>query len=263
MNTKHFVFITSTLLFGLPCIGQQTPPWNLKLQYSGLEKLDEVVKHCNIPYSDSSSFNTLDIYLPKVGEQFPVVLLIHGGPIHEGIPVKPKDWVFFEQYGKLLANNGLAAVVMNHRLFPGDSFSLSQLDIENTISFLSKNANSYGIDINNIYLWVFSYAAIHFNHFANHKEYEIKKIISFYGVYNDAFPKDDSGSTQTQLLVVRCEKDNANFLKGSDNLIHFYTKNKYNISIINIPGGIHSFDLLQNNDETEEVINAVLEFLKQ
>lgn len=262
MRLKFIVLFLSALLISTICYGQQIPPWNLWLQFPYLDGLDEVATYKNILYySGSPSFNKLDIYTPKEQQNLPIVFLIHGGPVPENIPVKPKDWEFFKQYGKLLANNGLAAVVINHSLFSNDNILQSRQDIENAISFIKENASNYGINGNMISLWMFSFGAIHFNHFAAHQNLKLEKIVSFYGFFNDEFPENNALPNQTQLLIIRCGKDNSSLLETTDNAIHHYIRSNHNISVINIPKAIHSFDLLQNNSQTERIISQTIDFL--
>src|SRR6202171_380427 len=79
--------------------------------------MDAVTVHSNLKYSDvDNSFLLMDVYTPadpSKGAPLPIVMLIHGGA---GAQYKPKDWGFFQSWGRLIAAAGMVAVMFTHRL---------------------------------------------------------------------------------------------------------------------------------------------------
>ncbi len=58
-----------------------------------------------------------DLYLPRLPTvaRPPWALLVHGG-LPDGVPVLPRQWQVFKDWGALLAQRGVAAVMFEHRL---------------------------------------------------------------------------------------------------------------------------------------------------
>lgn len=62
---------------------------------------------------------TGDLYLPAAapaaGLRHPVALLLHGG-VPDALPIRPRTWQVYRDWGHLLARHGVAALVFEHRL---------------------------------------------------------------------------------------------------------------------------------------------------
>jgi acetyl esterase/lipase len=101
----------------------------------------------------------MDLYYPadgsdpartaqNAGGPFPLVVLIHGG----GFTMCDKrDWHLYPGFFALEAGFALASV--NYRLAPGDPFPAAVEDIKDAVGFLRKNANEYGLDPSNFFLY--------------------------------------------------------------------------------------------------------------
>src|SRR3989440_6664111 len=83
---------------------------------AGMEQVG--VRKNIIYFQDGKDAPAMDLYLPAgpaPAQGWPVVVLIHGGPISAGTRVK--DWQAFESWGRGLGPNGFAAGTLNHRVF--------------------------------------------------------------------------------------------------------------------------------------------------
>lgn len=270
---NHFISISRIGLFAIAmftsnfiCRGQQVPPWQLRLQYPDrvIEEETHVLK--DLYYSqDSSNLTTLDLYLPGNTHKpdSSIVFLIHGWFDPETIPIKPSNWQFYIDYGKLLASRGFATVVVNHRMNSKESVSQSRNDIENAIQFIQNNYRKYGLlTEKKISLWFFSMGALNFDYFANHNKFDIEKLVSYYGFFDDAFQDPSEAITYSQMQVVRCGQDSEEIIRRTDKyLTHCLAKN-YPLELINIPNGLHGFELLQEPIIAKSVIDKTVEFLK-
>jgi hypothetical protein len=69
---------------------------------------------------DRERRGSLDVYRPaKINDaaEYPVVLLVHGGPLPAELRPTPRDWPGFIGYASALAQRGLIAVTVDHRLY--------------------------------------------------------------------------------------------------------------------------------------------------
>jgi acetyl esterase/lipase len=83
----------------------------------------------------------LDLFLPKDGKGFPVVIFVHGGAWRHG------DKNFFGVYsalGKMFARNGIGAVIINYRLSPGVMHPEHEKDVARAFAWTHKNIEKYG-----------------------------------------------------------------------------------------------------------------------
>ena len=99
----------------------------------------------DIPYSDVSPRQILDVYLPTTGNgPFPTILGIHGG----GFTGRSKN--LYSKLGPYYAANGYAFVAMSYRLAPGDSYPAQVEDSFCSLAWVHANAKEYGFDPNQV-----------------------------------------------------------------------------------------------------------------
>lgn len=97
----------------------------------------------NIVYTETTyECHTADIYLPSQGEDFPLVICVHGGAFQAGSKEMYCAW------GPYLAAQGIASMSINYTLAAPNRASYPQLieDMEAAIKFAVKNASEWKID---------------------------------------------------------------------------------------------------------------------
>jgi acetyl esterase/lipase len=206
----------------------------------------------------------MDIYRPAnpvPGRSIPFVVLVHGGPVHPGIPVKPKDWKFYVDYGRLLASRGLGVVMINHRMHDWSDVMQSRKDIDDAISYIKKHAGEYQFADDKIALWFYSLGGKHLEYFSNKKDDAVKAAISFYGFLENSGNAIDSTGHVPAQLIVRCGKDSKALLEATDNYIKRAINANLPVELINYPGGLHAFDIFQSSRMTGILIEKAISFL--
>ena len=109
----------------------------------------------DIPYLEEADPAALmDIYLPDGAvpdDGHPLVLFLHGGPLP---PMDerpwPKEWRIFQDYGRLAAAKGLAAVVINHRYVGYEGLVQAMSDVQQAQRFLAEKGAEYSVDAGRI-----------------------------------------------------------------------------------------------------------------
>ena len=95
----------------------------------------------DIPYSNDSPRQVLDVYLPTAGDgPFPTILAIHGGGFHT------RSKSVYSKLGPYYAANGYAFVAISYRLVPGDSYPAQVEDSFCSLAWLHDNAEEFGFD---------------------------------------------------------------------------------------------------------------------
>ncbi|MCQ2585117.1 MAG: alpha/beta hydrolase [Treponema sp.] len=101
----------------------------------------------DIPYAAGGKYNLLDVYYPKgISEKLPVIVSIHGG----GYVYGTKE-VYFH-YGMYLASLGFTVVNFNYHLAPRFKFPSQLGEINTVFEWISKNAEQYYMDTNNVFV---------------------------------------------------------------------------------------------------------------
>ncbi|MBQ8139116.1 MAG: alpha/beta hydrolase [Lachnospiraceae bacterium] len=116
---------------------------------AGLTEPEELEKFRDISYGPYDKWNLLDVYVPKDnpgGKPFPTILNIHGGGYFYG------DKELYRFYCMRLARFGFAVVNINYRLAPEFNFPSPIEDAMAVMHWISKNAEEYNLDKNNVFI---------------------------------------------------------------------------------------------------------------
>lgn len=121
-----------------------------KKRDAGLSTPDDILRYDNILYGNKGKkkYQLLDVYRPKSAQgKLPVIVSVHGGAWVYGT----KD--IYQFYCMSLAQRGFVVVNFSYRLAPENLFPAMLEDIQQVFDWLSdsKNADSYGLDLNNVF----------------------------------------------------------------------------------------------------------------
>ena len=112
----------------------------------GLETPNSIQRFDNILYGFDKATNYLDVYRPKnCNGKLPVIVSIHGG-----------GWVYgnkniMQFYCMSLAEKGFAVVNFSYRLAPKYKHPTPFVDANTVFNWIFENADTYGLDTNNIF----------------------------------------------------------------------------------------------------------------
>lgn len=109
-------------------------------------KLGHYDTHPNQPYGPTSR-QRLDVYQPRdQAGPHPAVIFIHGGGWNSGNKQQ------YQFVGAALAEAGVTAFIPNYSLYPDRKFPAFMDDIAQSIVWVARHADEYGVDARQIYL---------------------------------------------------------------------------------------------------------------
>jgi tetratricopeptide (TPR) repeat protein len=191
----------------------------------------------------------MDIYYPpnfKTGK-LPVVLFLNGVGI-----LDLKDWRVYVDWGKLTAASGMIAIT--HQSRNTDTAA----DIADLISYVRSNAASLKIDENRIGIWSSSAnVRIALPIVMQEDRKYIRSAVFYYGVMNSEKVRFD-----LPMLVARAGQDVPNINGTIDAYVARAIAQDAPLTLISYSEGQHAFDVLDNNEESREIIKQTLDFLK-
>jgi predicted esterase len=225
-----------------------------------------------VTYSNNDGFPfTARIMRPEgIKEKLPCVILVHG-EIPDFIKPKPADWRLFSDYGKLLADRGFASVIFNHRSTRNlRSVGTAREDLKKLLAFLVEKEDELAIDNTKLFLWAYSGGVtIGLNWILKEKPDSVKAFISYYGALKgkeenesavELLSKSD-GMDLPPIQIVKAEKDMIRSSRKEAEDLYITGKGKTAIEILRHPGP-HGFDCFSKTDETVEIIDKTIEFIK-
>lgn len=146
--------------------------------------MTQVLIHKNLVFHRTDRELLLaDVYLPKIGKNHPVVLMLHGGAYQAGSKEMYEDW------GNYLAEQGYAGIALNYRLatksYPAYPGLLS--DVQAGLDFIVDHANQWRLNPQKIAIMGDSAGAYLATMLALEEgltSVTIKSVISAYGVFD-------------------------------------------------------------------------------
>lgn len=111
------------------------------------EKTSGVVVRKDLTYTSEYGKNQFDLYLPKDGENMPLILWVHGGAFVAG------DKSGLEIWGSLLASEGYAVAAMNYEWAPEASWPAQVIQVSDCLKELQKlSEDTVSLDMSRIFL---------------------------------------------------------------------------------------------------------------
>lgn len=118
----------------------------------GLAVPENLERFTDLSYGPDPKWQVLDIYRPKqasayetVSGKLPVIISVHGGAWMYG------DKERYQYYTMSLAQRGFAVINYTYRLAPEFKFPAGLEDLNLVVQFALKNADRYGLDMNNVF----------------------------------------------------------------------------------------------------------------
>lgn len=94
----------------------------------------------------------LDLFLPKSGEKFPLLIVVHGGGFSSGSKERLKE-DFPTKVATEMLNRGFAVATVGYRLSQHAIFPAQIEDCKTAVRFLRANAQKYGLDPERFGAW--------------------------------------------------------------------------------------------------------------
>jgi acetyl esterase/lipase len=223
----------------------------------------------------------LDLYTPPGkprNRPLPVVVFIHGGPIPSNLRTEPKDWGVYISYGQLAAASGFVGITFNHRFYGMDRLRDAQSDVNDLVGYLRANAAALGIDPDRITLWAFSGGGPMLSSAIRDAAPYIRCLIAYYALLDTAgsgangegaqkefsplYQLKQKGQSVPPLFVARAGLDNPGLNSALDRFAQEAITRNVTFEFSNHAAGRHSFDVLNDDERTREIIRRTIEFIK-
>lgn len=200
----------------------------------------------------------MDIYSPpSAKEKLPAIIFISGSG-------NTKDWQIFKDYGAVTAAQGMIAVQFNRRFANGSELPIAREDTKSLIDFVRQNGDRYGIDTNNIGIWVYSGGGYFLDLAMQEDQPFIKVIVAYYGIDRvETFEQVRKiGDKLPPIYMVRAGQDQPNLNNAITLFALQAISQNVRFTLVNYRDGKHSFDILDDTPETRKIIINTFQFIK-
>jgi hypothetical protein len=213
-----------------------------------------------VPVRDPERHGTLDLYLPdETGEPRPAILFVPGGPLPAEVQPAPRDWPVFQAYGSLAANRGAVGAVVAHRLHSPADYATAAEDVETAVETLRNDPRA---DSDRLALWFFSGGGLLAADWLRDPPPWLRALALTYPLLapfpgwpvNDRFTPIDAVATAGDLPIVltRVGLENPAIAEAVERFVD--AASKAPLEIVDVPHGHHSFDILDDEDDSRTAI---------
>ncbi len=191
----------------------------------------------------------MDVYYPpdfKSGK-LPVVIFVNGVGI-----LDLKDWQVYVDWAKVTAASGMIAIT--HQSRNTDAAA----DAADLVNYVRSNAAALKVDENRIGIWACSAnVPVGLPLAMDESRKYIRTAVMYYGVMNPGKVRFD-----VPMLVARAGQDVPFINNTIDAYITRAVAQDAPLTLISYGDGQHAFDILDNNDQSREIVKQTLDFLK-
>jgi dienelactone hydrolase len=214
--------------------------------------------HAGIGYlQDGGRELLMDLYRPagRHDAAVPAVLLVHGEAdpaLLRGV----RGWGQYRGWGRLLAAEGLAAVVFEHRAIREAGLAAVDAEVDAAVAAVADRAGELGVDPGRLGLAGFSAGAMLGARALGRAAGRLRCAALCYG------PLDlEPDPALPPMLVVRAGRDHPELNRAIDAFLAAALAANLPVELVNHADGHHAFDTVDDTDESRRVIRRVLAFL--
>ena len=202
----------------------------------------------------------MDLYLPSgpaPGSPVPAVLLVHG----EADPAMlrgVRSWGQYTGWGRLLAAEGLAGVVAEHRAVAEAGFEAVVAEVAAALTAVHDRAAELGVDPDRLAVAAFSAGVPLTAATVSRVPVPLRCAALCYGPPGDLQPTPGL----PPFLLVRAGQDYPDLNQSIDGFSAAAEAAGLPVELVGLPDGHHAFDTVDDTDASREAIRRVLSFLR-
>jgi acetyl esterase/lipase len=220
-----------------------------------------------VPLRAPERHGPADIYPPDdVTVPRPGILFVHGGPVPAELRPTPRDWPMFQGYASLVAARSVVGMTADLRLHSPADYPLAEDDLRSAIDTLRTDPR---VDPDRIALWFFSGGALLSTSWLRDPPPWLRclaltypGLIPFPGwTVDPRFRPVEAvpSAGPLPIILTRAGRDFPPVTEGTR--LFLAAAPETPIEIIDVPEGQHSFDILDNTDQSREAINRAADLV--
>jgi dienelactone hydrolase len=195
--------------------------------------------------------------------------MVHGGPVPRDRDVRPPDWPAYRGYGALLAQAGLVGGMFEHGFVDEKTLGTAQENIRDAAVALRAHPR---VDPDWFGMWFFSAGGIFMGSvLADPAVWGVAAVSGSYAavahpdVHDPAFPRATVTAelSDIPLLLVLPEHDFEWIVTASAELIERCATERRSVDVIEVPGGHHGFETVDDTDEARDAVRRSIAWWAQ
>jgi acetyl esterase/lipase len=220
----------------------------------------------SVPVLLGERHDHLDIYPPDATEPRPAIVFVHGGPVPAELRPTPREWPVFQGYGSLAVARGAVGVTLDHRLHSLADYPVSAGQIAATVETVRADPR---VDADRIALWFFSGGGLLMADWLRNPPPWLRCVAASYPVLaplpgwivDPAFRPAEAVAEAGDLPIVLTTvgRERPEIAATVDVFLVAARSCGARLTVIEVPNGQHSFDMLDHTDESRAAVEAAFD----
>jgi len=220
-----------------------------------------------VPPVEPERRGPVDFYLPSEPEPRPAIVFVHGGPVPPDRTPTPRDWPVFRGYGSLAAGQGCVGVTVDHRLHHPGAYPEAADDVAAAVEQARADPR---VDPDRVALWVFSGGGPLITDWLRAPKPWLRCVAATYPLLAGfpGFPADprflpaQAAATTVPVVLTRVGLENPAIAATVEAFIDAARAGGTPLTIIDVPHGHHSFDIIDDTEESREAVESAFAEVK-
>lgn len=192
------------------------------------------------------------------GRGYPLIL-VHGRADSNRL----KDMPLYQSWGRLAAASGYTAIIFNWRSYDRKTYRAHEEDIYDLIKYVQENADVLSVNSNHMAVIGYSAGADSaVNQAIKSNTGFIDSIIAYYGTPASTILEIENPSALPPIMMVDGAQDATFPIAKNIEFVKDAMDKGYNITHLIHSKGLHAFDMVNDTEETYEIIKNTFKFVE-
>jgi acetyl esterase/lipase len=253
--------------FGCPVPGAtKTGPRTLP----GMAAVPDHLKPFVVPVEARTAerLDTVDLYPPDSTQPRPAIVFVPGGPLPQPVLPRPWDWPVYQAYGSMAATMGAVGLIVNHRLYDPTAYPLAAADVVAAVELARTDPR---VDADRVAIWFFSGGGMLMADWLRTPPAWLRCVAASYPLLGPfpGWPVDPrfspaeavTAAGSLPIVLTRVGGERPEIAATVEEFVTAARASGASLEIVDVPNGRHSFDVLDDTDESREAIERAFDLV--
>jgi acetyl esterase/lipase len=209
---------------------------------------------------------TVDLYPPDATRPRPAILFVPGGPVPAAVLPRPRDWPVFQGYGSMAAAAGVVGLTVDHRLHHPAAYPLAAEDVAAAVELARADPR---VDADRVAVWFFSGGGLLMADWLRTPPEWLRCVAASYPLLGPfpGWPFDPRFSPveavaaggSLPIVLTRVGRERPEIAATVEEFVTAARAGGARLEIVDVPNGRHSFDVLDDTDESRKAIERAFD----